>query len=149
MSDGADSAQTPAFAPCPGWPQLFCFTPSLFHPAPWNQSSKVSITRAVSSWVFIDLFLRVSLPGDFTQMVFFKHVKWFPSERIRGHGLKLWQGKFRLDITKRLFPWKSGQELEWVAQGGGGVASSGSVQEVSEWGTWGCGSGVILVVLSW
>jgi len=40
----------------------------------------------------------------------------------------LHQRRFRLDIRKNLFS-QSGQALEWLAQGGGGVAIPGSVLE--------------------
>lgn len=65
---------------------------------------------------------------------------------MRGNGLS---DEVQIRYKNFFSPWKSGQALKEVAQGGGGVASSGSVQEVSECGIWGPGSGVILVVLSW
>jgi len=39
--------------------------------------------------------------------------------------------RFRLDIRKKLFLSKSGQALEWHAQGAGGVTIPGGVQEAS------------------
>ena len=65
--------------------------------------------------------MRVSLPGD--------------SDRMKGDGLKLCQGRFSLDIRKCLFS-KSG-----TAAQGGGVTVPGGVRELWGFGTEGCGHG--------
>ena len=48
---------------------------------------------------------------------------------MRWNGLKLHQGRFRLDIWKKILLQKSGEALAQAAQGGGGVTVPGGVEE--------------------
>jgi len=49
------------------------------------------------------------------------------NDGMRGNGLKLCQGRFILDIRKKIFTEKQCQVMEQAAQGSGGVTIPGSI----------------------
>ena len=65
------------------------------------------------------------------------------SGRTRGEGLKLGQGRFRLDIRKKFFHSEGGDALNRLPKGGCGCPIPGGIQDQA-----GCGSGQPDVVIS-
>lgn len=66
---------------------------------------------------------------------------------MRINGLKLHEGRFRLDMRNNFFTERLGQVFEYAAQGYGGIAVPGGVQRSCECGTQGYGLVVNIVVL--
>jgi len=64
-------------------------------------------------------------------------------------GLKLQQGRFRLDIRKKFLYRKSCEALEQAAQGSGGVIVPGGVQKACKYGTSGHGLVGMVVMGQW
>jgi len=63
---------------------------------------------------------------------------------MRGDGLKLHRGRFRVDIRKNSFAKRA--VVGTAARGGGGVTIPGGVEEPCGCGTEGCGQWAVLVV---